>query len=230
MDRVEMAAALENLSVDQVYLVDAVYDRLIEALIRGHIKPGERLYIKPLTELLNVSATPLRQALSRMEGEGLVRTIPRRGIYVIKPTQDEVRDLFEVRLMCETFAVERVIDQIAAADFSRLEGLANEVDAIVTSANPSAWAYGQKDRQLHSILVGLANNALLSEWHSNLRVQSLIIAQRPEITRVRASETSAEHWQILNALKAQDLRAAKKAVRDHLIKARDAALEAVRSQ
>jgi DNA-binding GntR family transcriptional regulator len=58
----------------------------------------------------------------------------------------------------------------------------------------------------------------------------LIIAQRPEITRVRASETSAEHWRILNALKEQDLGAAKKAVRDHLIKARDAALEAVRSQ
>ncbi|MBN1315072.1 MAG: GntR family transcriptional regulator [Anaerolineales bacterium] len=216
-----------DLAVDQVYLVEAVYERLIQALIRGQIEPGERLYINPLAEQLNVSPTPLRQALSRMEGEGLVKTIPRRGIYVIKPTEDEVRDLFEVRLMCELFAIERAIQKITPEGMEQLERLVNEVDEILISENRSEWAYGQKDRQLHSFVVGLAGNVILSEWHSNLRVQSLVIAQNPEITLERAEETSQEHHRILETLQSQDLEAAREAIRQHLIKARDAALKAL---
>lgn len=216
-----------DMAVDQVYLVDAVYDRLIEALIRGQIEPGERLYINPLAEQLNVSPTPLRQALSRMEGEGLVKNIPRRGIYVIKPTQAEVRNLFEVRLMCELFAIERAIERVTTQNLEHLRRLVDEVDEILTSEERSEWAYGQKDRQLHSFIVSLAGNALLSEWHSNLRVQSLVIAQNPEITLRRAEETSKEHHHILETVQNHNLDAARLAIQQHLGKARDAALKAL---
>jgi DNA-binding GntR family transcriptional regulator len=214
-----------DLAVDQVYLVGAVYDRLIEALMRGLIKPGERLYIQPLAEQLNVSPTPLRQALMKMVGEGLVTTSPRRGMYVIKPTPAEVRDLFEVRLICELHSIERALPRLTAENLRRLEHLVDECDVCLTSEVHSEWAYGQADQELHRYLVGLAGNAVLSKVHGNLKVQTLVIVQSPEITRRRARETSSEHHRILAALQDRDLEEAKEAVRQHLDRALDAALE-----
>jgi DNA-binding GntR family transcriptional regulator len=219
-----------DLAVSQVYLVSAVYDRLIEALLHGMIKPGERLYIQPLAEQLAVSPTPLRQALMKMVGEGLVRNSPRRGMYVIKPAAAEVRDLFEVRLMCELHAIERSLPRITDENLRHLEQLVDECDAILTSEVHSEWAYGQADQKLHSYLVGLAGNSVLSEWYNNLRVQTLVIAQNPEITKRRAGETSAEHHRTLATVRARDVEAAKEALREHLDRALDAALEALDSR
>jgi DNA-binding GntR family transcriptional regulator len=219
-----------EMAVNQVYLVGAVYDRLIEALMRGVIKPGERLYIQPLAEQLHVSPTPLRQALMRMVGEGLVKNSPRRGMYVIKPTAAEVRDLFEVRLMCEMHAIERSFPRLTAKNLHRLEELVDECDVCLTSEVHSEWAYGQADQELHRYLVGLAGNSVLSEWYGNLKVQTLVITQSPEITKRRSRDTSSEHHRILVTLRDRDLEAAQVALRQHLDMALEAALEALASR
>ena len=219
-----------DLAVSQVYLVDAVYDRLIEALMRGVIKAGQRLYIQPLAEQLSVSPTPLRQALMKMVGEGLVRISPRRGMFVIEPTPAQVRDLFEVRLMCEMYAIERVLQRIAAGDLRHLERLVDECDVCLTADPHSEWAYGQADQEFHRFLVALAGNSVLSEWYSNLKVQTLVIAQSPEITKRRARATSLEHHRIFVTLRDRDLEAAQEALRQHLDMALEAALEALASR
>ena len=102
-------------------LRDVVFHTLRQAILKGEMEPGERLMEIQLAKKLGVSRTPIREAIRKLELEGLVTMIPRRGAEVAGITEKSLRDVLEVRRALEDLAVELAVERMDADDIERLE-------------------------------------------------------------------------------------------------------------
>ena len=102
-------------------LRDVVFNTLRQAILKGELAPGERLMEIQLAEKLGVSRTPIREAIRKLELEGLVLMIPRKGAEVAKISEKSLRDVLEVRRSLEELAIELACERMEAEDLRRLE-------------------------------------------------------------------------------------------------------------
>ncbi len=213
-------------------LSEHVYTIILQGIADHQIRPGERLVLDDLATQLNVSRTPIRDALSRLTAEGLVQPRGRRGLYMTSLTAGELRNLYELRRMCELFAVEKgtaaasdgIIDgmEAAAAEFTRL---ANSDD------HTARVSYTLQDREFHRLLVSLADNPALSDFFERLSIHthSLRAGLGPNAPAIpRANQI--EHAAILEGLRKGDTAATVKATGTHLINAESRAVAALESE
>lgn len=102
-------------------LREVVFNTLRQAILKGELKPGERLMEIALAEKLGVSRTPIREAMRKLELEGLVVMIPRRGAQVANITEKDLNDVLEVRITLENMAIEKACANMTDADIRKLE-------------------------------------------------------------------------------------------------------------
>ena len=112
-------------------LRDVVFQTLRQAILRGELKPGERLMEIQLANKLGVSRTPIREAIRKLELEGLVLVIPRRGAEVADITEKSLRDVLEVRKALEELAVNLACDRMTKAQIKELKEAAKEFEEIL---------------------------------------------------------------------------------------------------
>ena len=110
---------------DALPLRDVVFDTLRQAILDGTLQPGERLMELHLAQQLGVSRTPVREALRKLELEGLVLNIPRRGAVVAQITQKDLEDVLEVRAALEELAVRQACKKISSLQTARLQEAAD---------------------------------------------------------------------------------------------------------
>jgi DNA-binding GntR family transcriptional regulator len=150
-------------------LRDVVFFTLRQAILKGELEPGERLMEMQLAEQLGVSRTPIREAIRKLELEGLVLMIPRRGAIVAKITEKDLRDVLEVRASLErlstNLACERIqddaIEELRQAQEAFKEAL--EGDDITLQA--------QRDVEFHDVIYKATGNLRLIQMLNNLREQ-----------------------------------------------------------
>lgn len=150
-------------------LRDVVFYTLRQAILKGELEPGERLMEMQLAEQLGVSRTPIREAIRKLELEGLVLMIPRRGAIVAKITEKDLKDVLEVRSSLERLSTElacdrmkdEVIDELRAAQKAFKEAL-KEKDITLQA---------QKDVEFHDVIYKATNNLRLIQMLNNLREQ-----------------------------------------------------------
>ena len=199
-----------------------VYEHLLEALVSQQIRPGERLTLEQLAQELGVSHTPVRQALARLESEGIVRSEPHRGASV--PTLDsrDIRELFEARLLCELFAVEKAFPSLSAETFARLRKLSEAYQEASGQVSPAGRvALARIELEFHGAIVALAANARISAMFRQLGVHvqtTLLLGSR---LAVRDASSVPEHEAFLIALEQRDLGAAKARLAEHINNSRD---------
>ena len=114
-------------------LRDVVFNTLRQAILRGELKPGERLMEIQLANKLGVSRTPIREAIRKLELEGLVLMIPRKGAEVAEITEKNLRDVLEVRGALEELAVQLACDRIDKEGIRNLKKSAKEFEAVLDS-------------------------------------------------------------------------------------------------
>lgn len=186
---------------------------LREAILRGKMEPGHQINEREITERLNTSRSPLREALRTLEKEGLVTLNPHKGASVAEVSLDELRDLLEVREMIELFAVD-LIDRHAIQEFNELEQTVNiDVDPLSTL---DVGQYLNEVTQFHVVLVKTAQNVKLCQLYqvlsnSIIRYQH-IAATIPECMR----ESVQEHSDIVKAFRRGDFEEAKGLLRRHI--------------
>ncbi len=117
--------------VEPVTLREQVYEQLREAILERGLKPGDHVQERELTHLLNISRTPLREALGLLERDGLVRHYPNRGWFVTKFTPPEIHEIFVIRSGLENLAEDLVIDRLREDDFAQLEGQIEELGRAI---------------------------------------------------------------------------------------------------
>ena len=198
-------------------IAEQVYAELRGWMASGRLQPGERLRPDEIAGVLNVSQTPVKEALVRLGAEGLVETAPRRGTVVRRLSRAHTAELFAVREMIESWAIR---DGLAAGRVTPefLDRIRETVDDLCKAVDGGRFidqaGAMEADRRMHYLLVGLSDNRLMTDWYRQVISQTEFIrlyATAPE----RAIETQMEHKAILAALETRDLDVILATVHDH---------------
>lgn len=174
-------------------LRDVVFNTLRQAILRGELKPGERLMEIQLANKLGVSRTPIREAIRKLELEGLVLMIPRRGAEVAEITEKNMRDVLEVRRALEVLAVQLGCQRMTEEALSDLERAAEEFDACLVSEDVTKLA--EADVHFHDIVYQSTDNRRLIQLLNNLSEQ--MYRFRVEYLKHRGS-TNRSRWNTKN--------------------------------
>ena len=162
----------DNLQVNMnefLPLRDVVFNTLRQAILTGELKPGERLMEIHLANKLGVSRTPIREAIRKLELEGLVTMIPRRGAEVAQITEKSMNDVLEVRRAMDALCVELACDRITPEELELLKTACDDFEAAVRTKDVKKIA--QADVALHDIIVRATGNQRLIQLVNNLSEQ-----------------------------------------------------------
>ncbi|MGC0252321.1 GntR family transcriptional regulator [Pseudactinotalea sp. Z1748] len=180
----------------------SVTEALRTAIIVGDLEEG-RLYSAPaLAEPLGVSATPVREAMMDLAGEGLVISVKNKGFRVTVMTPRDLEEMAEVRTLLEAPVVRDLAGTIPAADYASLHRLADEVTAAAEAGDLRTYLSG--DRKFHADLLRCSGNTLLVELATRLRGQTRLKALRPLAEAGVLVDSAREHTQLLELMEAGD--------------------------
>ena len=150
-------------------LRDLVFNPLRQAILTGELKPGERLMEIHLADKLGVSRTPIREAIRKLELEGLVTMIPRRGAEVAQITEKSMSDVLEVRRTLDALCAELACDRISEEGLAALKDACGQFEQCV--AGRDAQRIAQADVALHDIILQATGNQRLIQMVNNLAEQ-----------------------------------------------------------
>lgn len=150
-------------------LRDVVFNTLRKAILTGELKPGERLLEIQLANQLGVSRTPIREAIRKLELEGLVIMMPRRGAEVAQITEKDLRDVLEVRRALDALCAELACDRITEEEKQKLKDACDEFEKA--TATGDATTIAAADVALHDIIVEVTGNRRLIQLINNLSEQ-----------------------------------------------------------
>ena len=201
-------------------LRDRIHDRLRSAILSGELSPGTPVIEAELASRLGASRTPVREALRRLEAEGLLEPRGQRGSIVRELKVDEVECIFEIREALESLAARRAARSIREAD---LEKLAQQVEAMRASIDdPDRME--RHDTAFHDLIFASANGERLKRMLTDLREELITYRYLSLADPDRRRATIAEHEAILAALRAHDEHAAAQRIGTHIANARAAVL------
>jgi DNA-binding GntR family transcriptional regulator len=200
-------------------LTDSVYDEIRQRLVDHDVEPGSKLNITALAAQLDVSPTPVREALARLEADGLVVKRSLAG-YTAAPllSGKDFDDLFEMRLLLEPAAAARAATRIGAEDLDMLsEHLAEMRKAQHDTSRETLRLFVHHDALFHSLIAGSGGNALMEDTLNRLHAHTHLY--RLYFRDGIAEETCHEHERIIRALREADPEIAGAAMRTHIRRA-----------
>lgn len=195
-------------------LRDIVFETLRSAILDGKLKPGERVMEVQLAEKLGVSRTPVREAIRKLELEGLLVMIPRKGAYVADVSIKDVLNVLEVRASLEGLAASLAAERITEEEIEILRQNAKEFEEMNKSNDRDGMV--QKDTEFHSVLLNASrNNKLLSIVESlSDYVQRFRVIYFTEYSD--GKNIMEEHRAILDAISERDGEKANQVAQDHI--------------
>ncbi len=199
-------------------LKDRIYDSLKQAITSMNIyaQPGEpRLDERRLAEDLGVSRTPLREAIARLEQEGFVRTVPRRGVFVVRKTKQDILEMIIVWAALESMAARLITLHASDQELSSLRTLFatfrdNQIQANIDE-------YSEANIRFHQAILRLGHCELLNGMTENLFIHMRSIRMRTISEDDRASRSIIDHMNIIEALEQRDTELAERLVRQHTL-------------
>lgn len=153
-------------SDDFLPLRDEVFNTLRQRILRGSLKPGERLMEIHLAEQLGVSRTPIREAIRMLELEGLVKMIPRKGAQVASISREDLQDVLEVRKALDTLAVKLACERISQEEIEKLKEAEAEFERTLKFSDTTQIA--EADVAFHDVIQASSKNKRLKSMISNL--------------------------------------------------------------
>lgn len=197
-----------------------VYDYLLEAIISNRIPPGTPIVETNIATDLNMSRTPIREALQELEAEGLVCRYPSIGTVVSHITPHDVEELFNLRILLEIYALQSSWDKITEEELDELEKMFSDLDL-----KSSKEAYHEADKRLHSLIVNRAGNSRLKKFLDLLNSQIERFRRVAAFSETRSDQSKKEHLEIIHSLKKRNLKAAEDSLRKHLLSVKNSTLE-----
>lgn len=213
---------------DFLPLRDVVFNTLRQAILRGELQPGERLLEIHLANKLGVSRTPIREAIRKLELEGLVLMIPRRGAVVAEITEKSLRDVLEVRRSLEELAVKLACQKIKPEEIEELKEAEKEFEEALKTKDVTVYA--EADVKFHDIIYRTTDNQRLIQLLYNFREQ--MYRYRVEyLKREDSHETLLkEHQYIIEMIENRDEKCAMEAVCAHIDNQVTAVVDTIRTK
>lgn len=209
-------------------LRDVVFNTLRQAILTGELKPGERLMEIHLADKLGVSRTPIREAIRKLELEGLVTMIPRKGAEVARITEKSMNDVLEVRRAMDALCAELACERITDEETAQLRQACVAFETAVKTRDVKKIA--QADVELHDIIVKATGNQRLVQLINNLSEQ--MYRYRFEYIKdiSQHQRLIEEHRVIYESILKKDRETASQAARVHIDNQKKAIIAQIRSE
>ena len=201
-------------SFDRSALHAAVSARLKAMIIEGELPPGARLNERVLSEKLDVSRTPLREAFKMLAGIGLVELLPNRGAVVARLEPDQVEATFNVIAALEGLAGELATQHITDEELAEIRAL--QYDMLASHARRDLPGYFSANMQIHARIMAAARNPVLAETFERLNTRVFATRYRSNLTTERWDQAVAEHADMLKLLEARNGPALRALLETHL--------------
>lgn len=191
------------------------YQQLLTQIQRGQLKPGDYLREQAIAEALGVSRTPVREALRRLESDGLVISEPRFGMVIRDLSYAEVIELYQIREVLERTAAQMSARVITEVELQELEVIQSRMEKVRHDAREMALI----NHTFHVAILNSAKNRYL--WKALESVQKAMLILGPSTMEFpeRAETAIEEHRSLLDALRARDVTLAEKVMGEHLTNA-----------
>lgn len=195
-------------------LRDLVFSAMREAILSGRLKPGERLMEVQLAEEMGVSRTPVREAIRKLELEGLVVMVPRKGAYVAGLTLKDVAEVFEIRSSLEGLAAALAAERITDEEVIILDKILDDISTAGEKGDIKTVI--KKDMEFHQVLFSASRNDRLAQMINNLKEQIDRFRTQSFSNPIRTKSVLSEHEHILNAIKQGDVENSERLAKEHI--------------
>jgi DNA-binding GntR family transcriptional regulator len=215
------------IAIPRAALHEQVAHRLRQMLVENRIPPGAKLNERELSSVLNVSRTPLREAIKMLAAEGLVELLPNRGAIAVLLTELDVRNTFEVMAGLEAQSGELAAQRITDGELAEIKAMHYEMLAAYTRQDLPA--YYRLNAAIHNAINMAAKNPVLTLTYGqvNARLQALRFRSNQDGEKWKAAVK--EHEQMISALTARDAVAMRAVLMSHLINKRDVVIDQLRA-
>jgi DNA-binding GntR family transcriptional regulator len=200
---------------------DRAYAYVRHEILARRMAANDLISEGQVADAVGVSRTPVREALLRLQAEGMLRLLPKRGALVLPVSAEEMADVLETRRLVETFAARKVVaDGHVGPLVARLQSDIDEMRAAAKRRDTTA--YVEADRAFHFDLVAAAGNEILTALYRSLRDRQLrmgvvnLLAEDGAVDPARMRKTADEHERITDAIASRSVRAVDVAIGEHL--------------
>jgi DNA-binding GntR family transcriptional regulator len=207
---------------------EAVYSTLRHCIVLGDLAPGERLRSDGLATRLGVSRTPVREALRKLEAEGLVSVAPRLGLVVREISEQDLSEIFAIREALEAAAARLAAENATATEIADIRDLLEDMDA--TLQRGELQLFRELTAEFHLCVCRAAHNGRLLRMLKDLQDQVRHLKTSTLFIEGRAQEALREHRELLQALEARDVERAEALSRAHRRKTLDLRRKMIREQ
>jgi len=200
-------------------LVDHTSKYLEDMIIKGKLRPGQRIKEQEVSSQLGVSRPPVREAFKILEAEGLIKREPRRGVFVSEVTSNDIWEIYTLKIALYTLAVTLAIDRISDNGIGKLEKIVAQMEVIVQDdSNPDIIRYEELNNLFHETTTILAGHARLKKMVQSLNNQIKRVSYRSFTKKGHLKSSCRYHRQILEAIKARDKMLAERLTKEHIVK------------
>jgi DNA-binding GntR family transcriptional regulator len=199
---------------------EQAYTAILDLILTRQLRPGERTSVNLLVDRIGIGRTPIKDAITRLQTEGVLTVVGRSGTTVNAIEQEEARQLFSLRRLFEDYAAPDVVKNISSSEMKKLRQLL-EVLRDTSVTNPGAFAssanFVRANVEFHTVLIGAARNPFLDRFYAQIQIHAQIVTylvfrgHDPQAARKRQTE----HDGIVAALRSRDVGALRQRLRDH---------------
>jgi len=214
-----LGEVFEDVTLVPVSVRDRTYEALKQAIVRGRLAPGQRIVEAQVAELLNISRTPLREALLRLEAEGFVERVTSGGVRVRGLSLEEIRELYAVRSVLEGLTAREATERITNEQLESLANLIRQIEEADSGASPDVHRIARLGEEFHQIILEASGNRKCADL---LRLLQDHIDRYRQFTIAmpgRGRAAAKEHEALLEALRLRDPEKAERAMRAHVLEA-----------
>lgn len=210
--------------IDNPNLRGQTYKILKNMIITRELLPGKKIIEETLAQEVGVSRTPIREALFRLEHEGIVEIIPRRGAFVVKQSKDDITEVMQIREVLEALIVRLVTPILKESDILELR---DSLDRLRTTPEEERHVieYNDSELEFHGLLLKRCPNQMLKQMMGMVNARLQIIQLRTVVLPGRAQKSLDEHSEILDMIERRNAEEAERLMRKHVISVRTMALE-----
>lgn len=203
-------------------LKDHIYEILRETILDVDIYDAEkdmRLDERQLAQQLGISRTPIREALARLAQDGLVKIIPRKGVFIHRKSLNEILDMVVTWAALESMAAHIATREATDADLQALRKFA--MRNSISAAKAELGEYSDTNIKFHQMILELSGSELLKSTAGDLLTHMYAVRRRAIGENNRASQSVADHMEIIEALETRDAELASRLVREHTMRLHD---------
>jgi DNA-binding GntR family transcriptional regulator len=200
-------------------IVDHTAKALEDMIIKGKLKPGQKIKEQEISTRLGISRPPLREAFKILEAEGLIRREPRRGVFVSELKDADIWEIYTLKLALYSLAVALAVDKMKNGDIEKMEKIVNRMEAIVNGhSKPDVLKYEELNNLFHDTTAHIAGHGRLKKIHQSLNNQVKRMAYRSFQDLNHLKESCEYHRKIVEAMKDRDKGLAEQLTREHILR------------